>query len=375
MARLGSHATDEYLRAASDAVSNVIAHCSEESLEDNVVLARACLCRAIELIDAPQLPEKGFWALLSSLLVVIAAAIKRCGRFAASPAAPPELQDLIQRAKAVGAHVLNHPQTLDFVEEEAIRLISIIAVEVPGALREDCSTVVCHLLRGLTGPSDEMAALSALLIGDLFVRYPMDMVERAEDFMSVLFQRLSNPTLRFLPAAVLFYTVGDIIMSLDPLAAVVYRDATTGVMRAFARMDVAGDSVLNLKVIMATMHVARAMITVYGKLHDPESVKYLRTTRHLLFDPVKKLARIAIDAPTAILDEFIELVHTSMEPNVRNAFSVQIGWGEVKALITVAANNARDQGDMAREGRAVWLGRVRVDFLHGGPLSRSGLTE
>jgi hypothetical protein len=363
--------TEGYLFALSDAIVSVIHFCWEESFDQIIMFTRICIDRLGAIINGhfAQWAEQTFGdaqiapSMLSCLLVIVAGAIQRCSSFITSP----DLHDLVNSARGIVYHVLDHPGNLDIVESEAIHLLSTIVSTIPAALHDGSAMLIEHLLRELSSPSDEIAGDCASLIGDLYVRYSSDLLPYAESFMTMLFQRLASPTLRFLQAAKLLYAVGDILANLESNDAVVYRDATTGVLRAFARMDVGNDQELTAEVIHAMLHVSSALISFFGKADDPDSIKHFKMCRHLLFDAVKKLFRFIEEGSSRrgdLLDEFINLMTVALNPAVQAILAVQISWPEVGSLIETAIQIAHQKSDHIREARAKVIERRRKTLAH-----------
>jgi hypothetical protein len=361
---------DGYLFRISNAIVSVICSCSEESFDQVVAFGGGCADRMGAVIDGrfARWAEETFGdsqiapLVLSCLLVIVAGVIQQCSLH---PGAP----DLANRARAIAYHVLDQQGNLDVVEGEAIHLLSVIVTTMPDAMSDGSTKVIDHLLSKLSSPSDEIAGVCARLIGDLYAKYSIHMAPYAEAFMTVLFQRLANPIMRFLPAAKLCAAVGDIFGNLEPYEAFMYRDATTEVLRAFGRMEIGSDTELAAEVIYSLLHLSRALVSVLGKLKDQESIKYFRACRHVLFEGVKKLSCFSQEGKVVkgswnMLDEFMNFMSAVLNPDVQAVFAVQIAWSEIGELIQMVITDANQRADYMREARAKVLDRRRRTLVH-----------
>jgi hypothetical protein len=173
-------------------------------------------------------------SMLSCLLVIVAGAIQRRSILIGSP----DPHDLVKGARAIVYYLLDHPGNLDIVESEAIQFFSATMSTILAALPDGSAILIEHLLRELSGKCDEIAGNCGRLVGDLYVIYSPYLVPFAEPFMTMLFQRVANSTLGFLPTTKLFHAVGDILASLESNETIGYRDAIRGVLPALARIGV-----------------------------------------------------------------------------------------------------------------------------------------
>ena len=279
--------------------------------------------------------------LLSSLFFVENTIIKAIGYWKwqnSSPELGSAIMTISKRAMDMLFVILENSRSLYIAESLSMETINTLVLTMPDMFNDGFDGLKKCLLAELGSPSQEVVVEAVQLVGDLFTKLPHHMALHHNEFMSKVFEKLSDSNLIVSNVPPMFYTVGDIIAVLPEADGWQYIETTMNLYRLFMATD-NKDVGIRKDILRSLLNVARGIVKTYGKTNNPDVKRMLRTNRIAMFWPIAQLNNPELcDQRTLEMGlSFLEFVVSS--PVAKSSFAIELNKHARIVLDAIAARN------------------------------------